>query len=367
MSRFICFVCFIFSIFADDKDFVVIEKNQIVNQDFYTSASVIEISGICKGDVYVSGTQVLVDGVIEGDLICLCASLQVTGEIKGALRGLCGQTLISGKIGKNCTLASAAFTSTPFSQFNSNVFIASSTADVSGNFARDFYAGSTNIRFSGKDVNNVHLYAGTIRLNANSIVKGYLEYSSPNPIEIQKGAVLGEVIQKKGASQLYSKSMIFNNIMLGSKIAAILMNFFFTVLIGIFLIKVWPSVFVRSLNNLKNHLTKSCIQGVIFLIAAPLIGLILLITILGIPIAITLIAFSVLGLYTAKIHTLYFVAERIKVKYLRKFGMMSLYSLSCVVYFMMQLVPYVGTGLTWGFTLAGLGASVYIPKMKKKT
>lgn len=367
MCRFILFFGFLISIFANDQDFVVVEKNQVVNEDFYATASVIEISGLCRGDVYIAGTQILIDGVIEGDLICLCGSLQITGEIQGSLRGLCGQTLISGKIGKNTTLASAAFTSTPFSQFGSNVFLACSTADVSGFFLRDFFAGSNNIRFSGQTMQNAHLYSGTIRLNSNAEVKGFLEYSSSNPIDIQKGAVVGSIIEKKGANRLYSKSMIFNNIMLGSKIAATLMNLFFTIMIGIILIKVWPNVFVRSLNNLKNHLAKSMIQGIVFLIAMPLIGLVLLITILGIPIALTLIAFSVLGLYTAKIYSLYYVAERIKHKYFRRFGIILIYSMLCIVYFGFQLVPYLGTGLTWAFTLSGLGASLYIPKAQKKS
>lgn len=367
MYRFLLFFSLLVSAFASSKDFVVIEKNQTLNQDFYASASVIEISGLCKGDVYVAGTQILVDGVIEGDLICLCGSLQITGEVQGAVRGLCGQTLISGKVGKNITLASAAFTSTPFSQFDSSVFLASSTADVSGMFLKDFYAGSTNIRFSGQNMNNLHLYAGTIRLNSNAEVKGYLEYSSPNPIDIQKGALVGSVIQKQGANKLYSKSMIFNNIMLGSKIAATLMNLFFTILIGIVLIKVWPNLFIRSLNNLKKHLAKSFIQGAMFLIALPLIGIVLLITILGIPIALTLIAFSVLGLYTAKIYSLHYVAEQVKHKYFRKFDVITIYSLLCVVYFALQLVPYLGTGLSWVFTLAGLGASIYFPKPQKKS
>jgi hypothetical protein len=366
LYRFILFFCFVISLCAENKDFVVVEKNQVVDQDFYASASVIEISGICKGDVYLAGTQILVDGVIEGDLICLSGSLQITGEVQGALRGLCGQSLISGKIGKNITLASAAFTSTPFSQFGSNVFLASSTADVSGIFLKDLYAGSTNIRFSGQDMGNAHFYAGTIRLNSNAEIKGYLEYSSPNPVDIQKGALVGSVIEKKGANRIYSKSMIFNNIMLGSKIAATLMNLFFTIMIGIILIKVWPSSFIRSLNNLKHHLAKSFMQGLAFLILVPLIGLVLLITILGIPIALTLIAFSVLGLYTAKIYSLYYVAERVKHKYFRKFGLVTIYSLLCVVYFAFQLVPYIGTGLTWGFTLTGLGATLYIPKSQKK-
>ena len=366
LLRFIMFLSIVLCAFADSGDFVVIDKNQVVTDDFYTTASVIEISGLCKGDVYVAGTQILVDGTIEGDLICLAGSLQITGQVKGALRGLCGQTLISGSVGKNVTLVSAAFTSTPLSRFNSHLFLAASTADISGKLSKDLYAGVTNIRFGGQDLGNMYVYAGTLRVNSSAIVSGDLEYSSPNPLVVQEGARIGRVTEKKGAAHIYSKSMVFNNIMLGSKIAGVLMNLFFTILIGIILIRVWPNIFKRSLNNLKHHLAKSFVQGVVFIVAVPVIGLLLLITILGIPIALTLVAFSVLGLYTAKIHTINYIAEYSKHKFFRRWSHVSLYSALCVLYFALQLIPYVNTGLSWSFTLLGLGASVYIPKINPK-
>jgi hypothetical protein len=367
LSRFIAFLIILLSAYAGSEEFVSVDKTEILNDDFYASGSVIEISGVCKKDVYLAGTQILIDGIIEGDLICLAGSLQITGTINGSLRGVVGQTLIAGEIKKNVTLASAAFTSTQDSSFDSNVFLAASTVDMRGKFLKDLFLGASNLRFNGNILNNIHAYTGYIKINSNAHVGGYLEFSSPHPIDIQEGAKIdGDLIEKKGPSKIYSKSVLFNNLILGSKLAAVLMNLMFTMLIGVLLIKIWPNVFVRSLGNLKRHLFKSFIQGTIFIFAVPLIGLILLITILGIPIAVTLIAFSVLGLYTAKIHVLFYLADVAKHKFMRSWGLISLYSLMCIFYFTLQLIPYLNTGLSWIFTLMGLGASIYLPKAIKK-
>lgn len=367
MIRFLLALFCILQVFSDAPDFKVIEKGQVINNDFYSHASVIEIAGTCKKDVYLFGTQISVDGVIEGDLICVGGSLQLNGEVKGALRGLLGQTLITGRVGKNLTAVCAAFTSTPSAIFDSNVFLAGSTAELAGNFLGDLFIGSTHVRFSGNCKQNMHLYSANIRMNSQAVVDGYLEYSSPNPIDIQTGAkILGEVLEKKGPAKLYSRSMVFNHILLGSRIAGVLMNLFFTLMIGLVFIKIYPAAFLRSFQNLKTNFFKSAMQGVLFLVIIPLIGLLLLITILGIPIAVTLIAFSVLGLYTAKIHTLYYVAERYKHKSMKHWGIGWCYTLCCFIYFILQLVPYVNTTLSAVFTLAGLGASVYIPKYVKR-
>ena len=367
MRTFIVFIIPFLSLFAEKNEIVVIEKNQIITSDFYASGSVIEISGVCKKDVYVAAPQIIIDGVIEGDLIFTAGAIQITGDVKGSLRGLAGQALISGTIGKNTTLAAASFTSTPTANFLSNIFLASSNADISGTLYEDLFLGASHVRFSALSKNNAYVYAGNIRLGAKAEIEGFMEYSSPQAIDIQKGAVVkGGLLEKRGVAKIYSDSVVFNHVLVGSQVAAVLMNLFFTFITAICLFKILPNSFIRSVNNLKNHFIKSCVDGVLIILGTSIIGLLLLITILGIPIAVTLIAFSVLGLYTAKIYVLQYLAVRIKHLYLRGWGMISVFALLCMLYFALQLVPYIGPILSVIFTLAGLGASVVIPKLGKK-
>lgn len=355
------------SLFAQKNDLIVVEKNQVVEEDFYAAGSVIEISGICKKDVYVAASQVVIDGQIEGDLICLCGSLQVTGRINGALRAITGQTLITGGVGKNITVASAAFTTTPTASCLSSLFVAASTVDIAGKFLQDLFVGASNFRYSGHSIGNLHLYAATIRIGAKAVVDGFIEYSSPNLIDVQNGAVIGKgLVEKQGPSKLYLKSATFNRFIFSSKVALALMNLFFTLLIGLLLFKMWPASFMRSNTNLKKNFLKSIGQGLLIVTVVPILGTVLLMTILGIPIAVTLIAFSILGLYTAKIYTLYYFAERLKHKLMKQWKLFTLFSLLCVLYFIVLFIPVVGIVLTGVFTLAGLGASSFIPKAIKK-
>jgi hypothetical protein len=355
---------------AADNEFVIVEQEQVVEEDFFACSSWVEISGVCKKDVYVIGSQVLVDGVIEGDLICLAGALQISGRVKGALRGLAGQSLISGYVGKNVTLGSAAFSSTGTSVFDSNVYLVASGADLSGQFAQDLYVGASNIRYGAQGLSNLHLYAANIGFNWQSRVEGYVDYSSTHPIKQQKGAVIkGGFIENSGAAQIYSHSVVLERLLTGSKLAAVLMNLLFTLLIGFLLIKFWPGTFVRSAANLDHHPLRSVIHGLGFVVAAMALGLVLLVTILGIPIAITLIAFSVLGLYTAKIYPLYFIAQKIQAKLLVNYkgvSLFALFSFFCCLYFFVQMIPYLSQTLSWIFTLSGIGATVYLPKTFKQ-
>jgi hypothetical protein len=74
-----------------------------------------------------------------------------------------------------------------------------------------------------------------------------------------------------------------------------------------------------------------------------------------------------LGLYTAKIHVLYYLAERFKARSLKKWSVLGIYAVLCLGYFILQLIPYLDIGFSAVATLAGLGASVYLPRVIKKS
>jgi len=356
------------SIWANSKELIVVERTQTIREDFFASGSVIEISGICEKDVYVSATQLVIDGVIEGDLICFSGSLQITGTVKGAVRGVVGQAFIAGTIEKNVTLLSAAITTTPSARFLGNFFVATANADCAGYFAQNGYLGASHIRYSGILENDAYFYAGTIRLGAKSFIGGALHYSSPEPVAFQAGAIVQKgLVSRDLGTHFFVRSEWLDKLFLGSKIAGWLMNLAFTILVGIFLIKIWPASFQKSFYYLKNHFARSVLQGMMFVIVVPIVGTVLLMTVLGIPIALTVIAFSILGLYTAKIHTLYYCSELVKRQFFKHGRLMPIFIGLSFVYFLIQPVPLIGTGVAAFFTLSGLGALLHIPRIGKKT
>ena len=136
------------------------------------------------------------------------------------------------------------------------------------------------------------------------------------------------------------------------------MNFIYTFVIGVILVKIFPKNLEAALHELKRHPLKSLTYGVIFLILVPLISLLMLMTILGIPFALTLIALNIIGLYTAKVYCIFWASNWIFGRMKMKINRLPSFFLGLVVYFCLTPIPIFGTILTFAFMLLGLGAGV---------
>jgi hypothetical protein len=366
-SVFLLFFIFTSSLFSKEEHVLIVNEKQLVDDNIIKSASIVEISGRVTKDVYVSAAQVIVDGVIEGDLICACGTLQITGTVKGSVRGLCAQVLITGSVGKNITLVSSSFTSTPSCNIAGSCYLAGGSFDLSGNYKSPVFIGANNVRLDGNFLNDINLYAGDIWIGMDAQVKNSLVFHSENPIHIHPQAKLSsQPINRSLQERFLKKFDLFDKILLGSKVAGLLMNFFFTIIAGFFYLRIWPHALKKSAFFINQHLAKCFFHGILFVLVAPIVGLLLLITILGIPIAITLVLFSILGLYAAKIHTLNYLSVRLKSRWLKARSKEFLFVMLCVVYFMILPIPYLGIIMSSAATLVGIGAAMHSPRVKLK-
>ena len=83
------------------------------------------------------------------------------------------------------------------------------------------------------------------------------------------------------------------------------MNFIYTMVVGIVLIRMFPKNLENALSSLKEQPLKSFAYGVMVLVLLPLVALVLLMTIIGVPFALALIAANILSFYTAKVYCIF--------------------------------------------------------------
>jgi hypothetical protein len=136
------------------------------------------------------------------------------------------------------------------------------------------------------------------------------------------------------------------------------MNFIYTFVMGVILIKVFPKNLEFALYELKRHPLKSLSYGIMLLMLLPLASLLLLMTILGIPFALALIALNIIGFYTAKVYTIFFASNWLFGKLRMKANRLPSYFLGLVIYFCLIPIPIFGTLLAFTCMLFGLGAGV---------
>jgi hypothetical protein len=366
----ICFCAiFLFSfLFANEHEqneqkqvesIIILPFGAVHNGDYFAMGRSVEISGTVNGDVYVLAEQVVIDGVVNGDLLCIAGSVDISGKVAYNCRIVGGQVLISGEVGKNVTAVAGNLQLLSSAFLGKNLVATAGNVDLAAKIGYDATVVASNLRISSQITNDLQCYVGQMRITSRAVIGRNLEYRSNNSAWIEPGATIrGTTTYHPSFVHELVKGTWIQSLLVGSKIVAILMNFIYTFVIGIILIKIFPQNLESALHELKKHPFKSLSYGLMLLVLLPLASVLMLMTILGIPFALTLIALNIVGFYTAKVYCIFWGSNWIFGKLKMKGNRLPSFFLGLVIYFFLVAIPIFGTILSFVFMLLGLGAGV---------
>lgn len=365
----ILFLCFFLTLSADDDDemnIVVLPSSAVIDNDYFVSGRTVEISGTVNGDVYVLGGQVFIDGTINGDVLVAAGSVEISGRVTKNVRILAGQASITGNIEQNLTAVAATIELNPGATIGRNVVIVAGNADLESVINRNAHLYSSSVRISNLIHGKVAAYVGHLRVTSKVVIDGPLEYWSNNNALIDSHAqITGGVLHHPSFFYNLFQSKIMKGLKLGSKLAGLVMNFFYSFIIGLIMLKYFPQRIQRTIEMLNMKPIQSLIAGIVLLFVLPMTFLALIITILGVPFALTLLSLTIVTFYTAKIFSILWLSTHI----FRRFEFRrhkSLYlAFGLLVYFSLTLIPYLGTTISIAALLLGMGGAV-LGKIEKE-
>jgi len=344
---------------ASQERTIVLPAGSVHNGDYFAFGSAIEISGTVNGDVYLAGEQIVIDGTINGDVLAIGGSLDVSGEVANNVRSIGGQILISGHVGHNVTAVGGNVQFLPSAVIAGNTVVLAGNADLAARIQHDATVVASNLRISAIMGDSLLAYVGQMRITSLANIKGDVDYRSSSLAAIDPGAKIGGKLTHHPSlvHELVEGTWI-QGLLVGSRIVAIMMNFLYTFVIGIILLKLFPKNLEHAIDSLKEKPWLALGFGVMLLVLLPLASLILLMTILGVPFALTLMAANIVGFYTAKIYTIFWVSNWVFSKVKMKPNRLSTLTVGMIFYFIITSIPVLGTLIAFAAMLFGLGAGV---------
>lgn len=351
--------------FADDaqvkkeEDFLTLPKGSVHLGDYFILEDNVEISGRVEGDLYVLAKQVFIDGHVTGDLLILAGNVDMSGVVDNNVRVLGGQIAISGTVGHNTTAVGGNVQLTSSAKLLGNLVAVAGNVDISSPVFGDATVVASNLRVSNTIKQDLEAHVGKLRLTSKAVIGGNLDYQSSATAYIDPGATIGGKVNfHPSVVHDLLKGHWIHGLLLGSKVAAILMNFLYTFVIGLIFLRLFPANLHRALKALSEQPLKAFGYGLMLLIVLPLASLILLMTILGAPFALTLIALNVIGFYTAKVFSIMWVSDSFfnwcKWKARKEF----IFLIGLFIYFILTSIPIIGFIIALAAMLFGLGAGV---------
>ncbi len=295
---------------------VVLEKNEIVNHDYFAAGDTVTISGTVNGDAYVAGGTVLLDGTVNGDLFVAGGMLTIRGKIKNDLRAVGGNMTLAGPIGGNVTLAGGNVTVTPEASIVGSLLAGTGNLELLAPVGRGVTAGVGNLVMNAPVGGDMLLGTGQLTMQPKARVAGDLTYWSEEPVVIQGTATVAgtltyhdlpkqEKMTKRGVQTAIGGA--FAGVAMGMMVAGLISM----LVLGLILRALLPSFTGRVLTQMRKNPWGSFGLGIVTTIALPIVAVVLFITVIGIPVGVFLFMALWLLCLVGHIYSAFFIGQGI--------------------------------------------------------
>ncbi|MHB9130280.1 MAG: bactofilin family protein [Armatimonadota bacterium] len=315
-------------------DNVVIPEGQVIDDDLVASGGTVRMAGKVQGDLVVAGGTVEVVGPVSGSIVVAGGTVTISNSVGRSVYAAAGTLNLGPAVGRNLVATAGTLTVNPPTTVGRDLAASGGTVTVGGNIKR-----------------NAELNAGTLNVTETARIGGDLVTQS-SQTTVAPGAVIGgqRITQQPPQQQQHRRSgwgwvlWFFGQLLMG---LALLVT-------GLLFVKLAPRLTEQTEDMLRRHPWASLVTGlIIFLIAVPLF-ILLLITVIGIPLAFAWLAFYLLAIFISPIFVAILVGRWILRRPQGNIYLALLIGVALLI--LIRLVPILGFLVTLTALLFGLGA-----------
>ncbi|MFA6525167.1 MAG: hypothetical protein WCT33_02735 [Patescibacteria group bacterium] len=351
---------------------IYIDSDQTINDNFIGFGENIEINGPVNGDIIVAGTNITINSTVQGDVIAAGNTISIRGEVLGNVRVVGNTVDLDAMIGKNTNVAAKSFSTSLNNSIGWSLSYLSETANIKG-LVGGHVDGSATSYISATIGGNVNIYAnqenGKITLTDKAIIKGNFTYSSVNDPTVSDNAVIqGDIIKKAPAIQPFDKSDFFKFIGLTTAFFKIT-GLFGLFIVGMIIVSILKKDSIRIIDQMKNEPAKSMGWGLALLILTPIVCTILVITIIGAPLAMITMAIYMIIAYVSKVFVGLLIGRWIilgirKQKKDKSFSLLLAMIIGIIILSIFTSIPVLGWIINAIAVIWAFGALVQIKKIQ---
>jgi cytoskeletal protein CcmA (bactofilin family) len=331
----------------------------VSNSNVYLAGATVRTDGQVNGDLIAAAGRINVNHAVSGDAVLVAGSIEVYGNIGDDLRAAGGVVSVSGRIAGEAMLAGGSIALGPDAEVNGRARLAGNDVVVGGKMHNGLKVYGNKILVLGEVYGPVELAGEQIEILGSARILGDVTYSSGRQLKIDPGArITGKVTRDSDTFEFPRPRLdipglpALRPLLLLGLLAA-----------GLLLIALFPRFTQAALQAIGAAPLKSLGLGTAIFFSLPPVILLLLITIIGIPIALVLAAIYAMALLTAYLISAFFIGNRL-LGLLRKqtvpgFGWRAgSLAAALLLLWLIHNLPYIGDLAILILLLAGLGAMI---------
>lgn len=262
---------------------VSVEMNQTVENDFYAAGGTVTHSGEIKEDMTAAAGSLTINGEVGADVNAVGGSIQVHAPVGDDLRLISGETVIASDVGGDVFVLSGTLRILSSAKIGGNVYFYGGDAEISGPVAGAVMGQAESFSINS-EVGSIDVTAVDVELQDGAVVAGDVSYSAARELTRASGAsVAGEIT--RGASRTDESST-------GSGFPFIFFAIWLFTSFCFFLL--FKPMIELVLESVKKDTLKVGLLGTVAAIVGPVIGIVLMATVLGVWLGILKMLFTIM-------------------------------------------------------------------------
>lgn len=256
---------------------ITVSDQQEVVGNFYAASASLLIDGAVRGDLHALAGAARVAGTIENDAAIMGGTVQIDGVIGDDLRVFAGELIIAGTVEGNLMVLGGSVKILSDARISGDVLLLSGDVDVSGAVAGSITGRADTVRIHGAVEGDISVTARRIlELGNRAHIDGDIAYRSPKElVRAPDSVVVGDI-----ARTPYSTS--------GARTFSIV-----PLLVLLFTSLVYAYLFRQKLEYVAQYTLSTfgfnSIVGLLSLLALPLVAVLLIVSVIGMPVGVTLL------------------------------------------------------------------------------
>jgi len=288
---------------------VYITDTVTINDDLLSGAQNTTIGGNVRGDLITFGMSTTVDGEVQGSITSFVSDFKMTGRCFNSVRAFAWRIDIDGRIERNLMAYSQTVVLGRQGWVEKDVNFGAATLTIQGRIGGNLKGSGGHVYISGQIDGDVELEAEDIVIQPSAIIGGNLYTVGKREPKIEPGAqILGETEHDLPQAKK-PDTYTFSDFVIDA------WSFLALALTGGVLLLLFKGFACGVTCYVESHWWKSLGLGFVFFICLPIAAIILMITLIGIPMGLMVLAGWVLLFYLAKIFAALIVGEWILKKY----------------------------------------------------
>ncbi|HVI69577.1 MAG TPA: hypothetical protein VM581_03905 [Magnetospirillaceae bacterium] len=328
-----------------------VTSNETIDGTLYAAGTTVRIEGRVQGDLICGGQEVDISGIIEGDVICAAQKITISGEVQGDVRVAAQQNRIEGKVAGSISVIGQQVDVSTNGSIGRDATIVAQQAIINGAVGRDVEAVAETFYTNATLGRHLEVIGTAVSLGDKATVAGDFTYTSAKDATVSSTAhVTGKTDHKipeapaMVSTRSYLSSMLIS---LGSFIV-----------LGIVLLAVAPRFMQATSDAMNTSPLITLGAGFAGLVVPPFVGGMLLLTVIGAPLAALLMLIWLVSLICG----LAVSAQTLGKMVVKRFGWNAYIAMAVglVALFAAAFIPYIGAFVLIIAVIWGVGAQWYV-------